>query len=170
MRRSGALLGMAVMAVTLASCSSGSSGTATTVQPTSGSPTTTVPKIGTALVAHDGSIVQTSFYGPDPGNGSIAPTSGKSLVSVTIYGCSPKHGSASFNPKYFTLKMKNNTTASAALGAVTGQIVSTKLSSGQCAIGKVGFEVAPGQTPVTLIFSPPNSSGRLHWSTGVATG
>jgi len=166
MRRSGVLLGMAVIAVTLASCSSSSSGTATTGQSTTA---TTTPSIGAAQLSHDGSIVQTSFYGPDPGNGTTTLKSGHHLVSILIYGCSSKTGSATFYPQYFTLKMKNNTTAPAALGAVDNQLYSMRVSSGRCAFGKVGFEVGPGQTPAMLIFNPPNASGRLRWSVGAPT-
>jgi hypothetical protein len=128
----------------------------------------TSPSVGTTLNSSDGATVQLIAFGPDPGasNGFLTPKAGNSLVSATVQGCAPTSGPASFNPLYFTLKMKDNTTADAALGEVDGQIDSSDQSPGSCVRGKVGFEVPPGETPSTLVFQVAFSSDSLRWRVG----
>jgi len=128
----------------------------------SAAPTNTTG-VGKKLTTSNGASVQLIAFGPDPGNGILTPAAGHSLVSATVEGCAPKSGQASFNPLYFTLKMKDNTTANAALGEVDGQIDSSNQAPGSCVRGKVGFEVPSGETPTTLIFQVLGSSNPLQW-------
>jgi hypothetical protein len=130
-------------------------------------PTSSAPTVGTTLTSN-GSSVQLIAFGPDPGasNGFIRPKAGSSLVSAMVQGCAPKSGTASFNPLYFTLKMKDNTTADAALGEVDGQIDSSDQSPGSCVRGKIGFEVPTGETPATLIFQQVGIGQALQWKVG----
>jgi len=127
--------------------------------------TTTSTGIGKTLTTSNGATVQLIAFGPDPGatNGFLKPKPGNSLVSATVEGCAPAHATASFNPLYFTLKMKDNTTADAALGEVDGQIDSSQQAPGTCVRGKVGFEVPAGETPATLIFQVALSGNPLQW-------
>jgi hypothetical protein len=147
-----------------------SGGAPATAPPTTAPPTTaTVPGVGATLTTSDGATVQLLSYGPDSGaaNGFITPKAGNSLVSINTQGCASKTGSTtSFNPLYFTLKMKDNTVADAALGEIDGQIDSSDQAPGTCIRGKVGFEVPPGEVPATVIFSTIGGDSILQWSIG----
>jgi hypothetical protein len=83
-----------------------------------------------------------------------------------VQGCAPASDSESFNPLFFTLKMKDNTTASTvnSLAQVSGQIDSSGQPAGSCVRGKVGFDVPPGETPGTLIFEADGFGQPVQWS------
>lgn len=86
-------------------------------------------------------------------------------MAADVEGCVPASGQAtSFNPLDFSLKLSDNTKVSAELGAVDGQIDSTKVGPGDCVKGMVAFAVPTGGMPSALYFDETLTGTPLRWT------
>jgi Domain of unknown function (DUF4352) len=148
-------------AIAFASC--GSNGHSSSAANTT---TTTAPAatVGSTLTLKNGSTVELFSYGRATPSSFYTVKPDHTVVAVDVQGCVPSSGEeTSFNPLYFSIKMPDNTKISAALGAVDGQIDSSKVTPGDCVRGRVAFDVPAGTQPEALYFQPFGSSA-LRWT------
>ena len=174
-----------LVAVLAAGCSrSGGAPSASTSKPCSGLPvkcvysspgssksTTTYPGFGSVpQQLSNGASVELMELRPESLSGypQINPVpAGDRPLSANVFVCAPARSSENFDPHYFTLKMKDSTTAESA-GAVWlyGQVHSSDQPAGTCVGGKVAFDVPSGEVPATLLFEMPGSGETLRWKVG----
>lgn len=155
-----------VISIAATSCGSSNNANSTTTTTAHTTTTTTEPAatVGSTLTLKNGSTLQLFGYGPATPPSSYTMKPDHTVVAVDVQGCVPSSGEeTSFNPLDFSVKLPDNTKVSAALGAVDGQIDSSRVAAGDCLRGKVGFAVPSGSQPEALYFQPFGSSA-LRWT------
>ncbi|MBO0729897.1 MAG: DUF4352 domain-containing protein [Acidimicrobiaceae bacterium] len=147
-----------IISIAATSCSSRTSANSTTTT------TARAATVGSTLTLKNRSTVQLFSYGSATPSAFYTAKPDHTVVAVSVQGCVPSSGEeTSFNPLYFSIKMSDNTKIDPALGAVDGQIDSSRVSPGDCVRGNVGFAVPSGTKPEALYFQPFGSSA-LRWT------
>jgi Domain of unknown function (DUF4352) len=184
---SGALVGVALLAMFLSACSFGGADngqvtveqrtvvmtvpselttSAITKAPTTPSTSNTHLEVGDTANLPSGQVTVYSFDSPvEASNQLTKPDPGFEFSVIDAEFCAdPKLKDTSVNPASFTLQMPDNTSMQPKNEAREPALQMAELSPDACARGFVTFQTPQGVRPKFVIFYPPGEEQPIKWA------